>query len=123
MTGSGRGRRYEPVFMRGLLDRAAAQGWSLVRLGRESGISLPTLVRWRRKLARETTAPRFVELVRAAADSPRPRALPPPSCSPPVASAPVELVFPGDVRLLVRDVGVSDEMLVRVLRAMVRSAC
>lgn len=119
MTGSGHGRRYEPAFMRGLLDRAAAQGWSLVRLARECRISLPTLIRWRRKLARETV-PRFVELVHAAADSQPPL---PPSPQPPIAGASVEVVFPGGVRLLVRDAGISDELLVRVLRAMARSAC
>lgn len=115
MKGSGHGRRYERAFMRSLLDQAATRGWSLVRLARECGISLPTLIRWRGKLAGET-APSFVELVRTTAGS-----SPPPP--PPIASAPIEVVFPGDIRVLVRDTGISDELLVRVLRATARSAC
>lgn len=59
------GRRYDAEFMRRQLARAKGQGWSLVRLARESGISLPTLSRWRRRLEGVTPAPRFVEVVPA----------------------------------------------------------
>jgi len=51
-------------FMRRQLSRAKERGWSLVRLARESGISLPTLSRWRRRLS-EPVASGFVKVVPA----------------------------------------------------------
>ena len=59
------GRRYEAGFMQRTLQRARERGWSLVRLARESGISLPTLSRWRQKLAEAATTRGFVEVVPA----------------------------------------------------------
>lgn len=63
MAGSGTGRRYDAEFMRRQLARAKERGWSLVRLARESGISLPTLSRWRRRLDGPAAATGFVEVV------------------------------------------------------------
>jgi transposase-like protein len=63
MAASKHGRRYEAESMRGWFEEARARGWSQARLGRQSGISVPTLARWRRRL--ESSAgelPGFVEL-------------------------------------------------------------
>ena len=121
MTGSGHGRRYEPAFMRDLLEQATARRWSLVRLARESGVSLPTLARWRRRLG-DGSARRFVEVVSVPAEPPARSPSPPESpCS--VASLSVELSLPGATRITVRDERVSEELLVRVLRAVSRAAC
>jgi hypothetical protein len=59
------GRRYGAEFMGRQLARARVRGWSLVRLARESGISLPTLSRWRRRLDESAPTNGFVEVVPA----------------------------------------------------------
>lgn len=63
MAGSGTGRRYDAEFMRRQLARAKERGWSLFRLAGESGISLPTLSRWRRRLSDTPAENGFVEVV------------------------------------------------------------
>jgi len=62
MAGRSTGRRDDAEFMGRLLGKARERSWSLVRLARESGISLPTLSRWRRRLE-GGVEPRFVEMV------------------------------------------------------------
>ena len=57
------GRRYDAEFMRRQLVQARSRGWSLGRLARESGISLPTLSRWRQRLSEAEAASGFVEVV------------------------------------------------------------
>lgn len=113
MAGTGTGRRYEPEFMRGLLARAVARGWSLVRLARESGVSLPTLVRWRRRLDEAVAPPRFVELLaRGHVGAPGGGT----SASAPAA---VEVVLRSGDRLLLHE-HASESLLERVLRALSR---
>lgn len=57
-----RGRRYDAGYMRELLARARDEGRSLVKVARETGISLPTLSRWRRRLAGADPSSAFVEV-------------------------------------------------------------
>jgi transcriptional regulator with XRE-family HTH domain len=63
MAGTGRGRRYDLDFMQRQLARGRERGWSLFRLARETGISLPTLSRWRRRLDGATRPADFIEVV------------------------------------------------------------
>lgn len=108
MAGRSTGRRYDAGLMRGLLGKARDRRWSLVRLARESGISLPTLSRWRRKLE-GGSEPRFVELVAR------------PSTGAPAAEpAGVEVLTRDGHRVLVGD-GASGELLERVFTALARS--
>lgn len=101
MAGTGTGRRYEPAFMPGLLAR-------------ESGVSLPSLVRWRRRLGEVVEPGRFVELVARGDIGPADGAA---SASPPAA---VEVVLRSGNRLLLHE-RASESLLERVLRALARS--
>jgi len=106
------GRRYTPAQMHGLFDKARSHGWSLVRLARESGISLPTLSRWRKRLERGEEGARFVELVAA------------PSAATPGAegftAAPgLELLLRDGARILVRE-GASERLLACAIAALAR---
>ena len=116
MANGSTGRRYDAEFMRGQLAQARARDWSLVRLARESGISLPTLCRWRRRLDGDGAA-RFVELVA------RPGA--PPSSgdvgrAAAGSTAPLEVVLRGGARLLVGE-SASELLLERVIGVLART--
>ena len=112
MAGTGTGRRYEPAFMRGLLARARDRGWSLVRLARESGVSLPTLIRWRRRLA-DAEPPRFVELK---TDPVAPQTVNGAGAAAPAA---IEVVLCSGDRLLLHE-HASEDLLERVVRVLSR---
>lgn len=103
------GRRYNAEFMSKLLGKARDRGWSLVRLARESEISLPTLSRWRRRLA-ESGEPRFVEVVARTSSS----------SSSADSAAGIEVVLRDGHRVLVGE-GASGELLERVFSALARA--
>ncbi len=106
MASGSTGRRYDAEFMRVQLGRARERGWSLVRLARESGISLPTLCRWRRQIEGERRASQvgFVDVTEALAQPDEPKGQGPP----------LEVVLRSGHRLLVA-AGVATSLLRRVV--------
>lgn len=109
MAGRSTGRRYDAEFMRRLLGKARDREWSLVRLARESGISLPTLSRWRRRL-QGGAEPRFVEVV----------ARPSTEATSVADPAGIEIVTRDGHRVLVGEQA-SGELLERVVSALSRA--
>jgi transposase-like protein len=96
--------------MRGLLSRARSEGRSLVKVAQETGISLPTLSRWRRRLAVSARPSSFVEVTELVAG---PRGPQPPAAS-------IEIRLRGGHRLRVGP-GTDAGLLRRVLAVLTAS--